>query len=86
MKMNKEKFIEELEKKTGFSKEKCEKVNEILEENFLIGKENKNKMVSQIMSEFGCNETEANSLYETVASIFFGEVKNKLLHPFKNQD
>lgn len=43
MKMNKENFIYELSKNTGYSKEDCNTINDILEENFFISKKIKIK-------------------------------------------
>ena len=41
--MNKEEFIKELVKLTNLSEEKCTTINSILEDTFLIGKNNKEK-------------------------------------------
>ena len=46
--MNKEKFIEELSNKTGYSKENCTIINSVLEDNFLIGKKNKDKIITSL--------------------------------------
>ena len=41
--MNKQGFIEELVKQTGYTKEQCIIINDSLEDNFLFGKSNKEK-------------------------------------------
>ena len=69
--MNKSEFIKELSKQTGYDEEKCIVINSIVEDTFIIGKKNKDKMIE---------------LYETVISIIGSELKNKLKHPFKSQD
>ena len=84
--MNKTKFIEELMKQTNYDKEKCTKISDILEDNFFIGKKNKEKTINQIITTFNCDEEEANKIYETTSSIIATELKNKLKHPFKSQD
>ena len=43
MKMNKQGFIEELKKQTGYEEEKCIIISNSLEDNFLFGKNNKIK-------------------------------------------
>ena len=51
MKMNKERFIKELENVTGLDNEKCIIINNILESNFIIGKKNKEKIVSDVLEK-----------------------------------
>ena len=43
--VNKTKFINELEKETQLSTEECLIINDVLENNFIIGKKNKNKII-----------------------------------------
>lgn len=47
--MNKEKFIKELEKVTGLDNNKCVIINSILEDHFIIGKNNKEKIINDVM-------------------------------------
>ncbi len=46
--MNKEKFIKELGKVTGLDNNKCTIINSILENHFIIGKNNKEKIINDI--------------------------------------
>ena len=84
--MNKKEFIDELSNKTGLSKEKCTEINSIIEDTFLIGKKNKEKMISGFTQKLGIDEQEANKVYETAMQIITNSMKEKLKHPFKNQD
>ena len=84
--MNKRKFIEELSKQTGYDEEKCNKINSIIEDIFIIGKKNKEKMVERFKTELNFNDDAANKLYEIVMNILGTEIKYKLRHPFKSQD
>ena len=86
MKMNKNEFIKELSKQTGYDEEKCIQINSIIEDTFIIGKKNKEKMIEKFESGLNLDEIEANKLYETVMNILGTEIKNKIKHPFKNQD
>lgn len=86
MKMNKTKFIEELSKKTNLDEEKCIIINDILEDNFLIGKNNKEKIVNSLREKLNIERIEAEKLYETAADIISNEIKYKIRHPFKSQD
>ena len=42
--MNKSEFIKELSKQTKYDEEKCTLINSIIEDTFIIGKKNKEKM------------------------------------------
>ena len=84
--MNKSDFIKELSNQTGYTQEKCTLINSIVEDTFIIGKKNKEKMIEKFESSLNLDGTEANKLYETVMNIIGSEVKNKLKHPFRSQD
>lgn len=84
--MNKREFIKELSKQTGYSEEKCNTINNIVEDTFIIGKKNKDKLIEKFKEQINLDENEANELYETIRKIIGSEIKNKLKHPFKSQD
>lgn len=86
MKMNKNGFITELSKQLSYSKEKCIIINDILESNFFISKKNKDKIIDEFMQILNASNEEAIKIYDTSVKIIKDEVKNKLKHPFKNQD
>lgn len=83
MRMNKTEFIKELSNKTGYNEDMCLQINNIIEDTFLIGKKNKEKMVNDFKNKLNINEEEANKIYETAMNIISSEIKNKLKHPFK---
>ena len=84
--MNKKEFIEELKKQTGLSEEKCIIINDVLENNFLIGKKNKDKIIIELKDKLKINEEEADKIYNITSEIFVSEIKEKIKHPFKNKD
>lgn len=84
--MNKEKFIKELESITELDNEKCTIINNILENNFIVGKKNKEKIVSDIADELTVTKEEADKIYELAMSIIGSQIKDKLKHPFRLQD
>lgn len=84
--MNKEKFIKKLEKVTGLDNNKCVIINSILEDHFLLGKNNKEKIVSDIIEKLNVTNSEAENIYESIMSIIGSEIKEKLKHPFKSQN
>ena len=86
MKMNKGKFIKELSKETGYSEEKGILINNVLENHFIIGKNNKEKIIQDLEVIVGLNEDDAENVYDISMKIISVEIKNKLKHPFKSKD
>ncbi len=84
--MNKNGFISELSIQLSYSKEKCIIINDILESNFFISKKNKDKIIDEFMQKLKLSNEEAIKIYDIAVKIIKVEVKNKLKHPFKNQD
>lgn len=83
--MNKTEFISALKEKTNLSEENCLIVNDILESHFLIGKNNKEKIIEDLINRLNINELKANEIYNTSMSIISNELKYKLKHPFKSK-
>lgn len=86
MKMNKQGFIDELVKQTGYEKDKCIIISNSLEDNFLFGKKNKCKTINTLMENLECDESEANRIYEITFSIITKAIKERIKHPFKDLD
>ena len=84
--MNKTKFIEELSNKTGISKDICEEINKILESTFLIGKNNKDKILNTIKEKFNFDDEKVNKIYDTAMDILGSNLLDKLKNPFKSND
>lgn len=86
MKMNKEEFINALSEKINYSIEDTTRINSILEDNFIISKKNKQKIIDSLMNEFSINEEEADKIYNASVELITKQIKNKLRHPFKSKD
>ena len=84
--MNKTKFIEELSKKIECDLEYTRKVNDCLEENFIVGKKNKEKTISTLIQRLNLSEKEADDIYNKAMELITEEIKNKIKHPFKDLD
>ena len=84
--MNKKEFIDKLVGEMGYSEEKANQINEILEDHFLIGKNNKEKMITAFMEKLNVDNNEAENIYDTAMGILGEEVMEKIKHPFRNQD
>lgn len=84
--MNKKEFIKKLEELTNLDNNECIIINNILEDNFIIGKNNKEKIINNIMTKLSKTYEESEKIYELAMSIIGTGIKDKLKHPFKNQD
>lgn len=84
--MNKEKFIKELENITGLDNSKCTVINNILERYFIIGKKNKEIIISDIIEQLAVKDEEAEQIYESAMAILGSGIKDKLKHPFGSQE
>lgn len=84
--MNKTEFIKELSKQTGYDEEKCILINNVIENYFIFGRKNKDKIIQELQIKVSLNEDEAENVYDIAIKIITGEVKNGLKHPFKNKE
>lgn len=85
MKMNKKEFIKELQTKTNYDEKKCILINNIIEEHFLIGKKNKEKIVNDIKEKLNISSNEADDIYNISMGIITKELKETIKHPFKSK-
>ena len=77
MKMNKSKFIKRLKEETDYSEDRCVLVNDILENNFIIGRKNKQKIINDLISK-SFTEDEAENIYDISMNIIISEIKNMI--------
>lgn len=80
--MNKKEVIKKLGEVTNLSEEKCVIINDILEEHFIIGKKNKEKIISDISEKLETTREESENIYELAMTIIGSGIKDKLKHPF----
>lgn len=85
MKMNKKKFIKTLQEKTNYSEEQCITINQVLENTFIIGKNNKQQIIDDLMQN-SFTEDDAENIYDISKNIIISEIKNKIKHPFKTKN
>lgn len=85
MKMNKKDFIEELQAKTNYDEKECILINNIIENHFLIGKKNKEKIVNDIKEKLNISSNEADDIYNISIEIITKELKKTIKHPFKSK-
>jgi len=76
--MNKNGFIKELSKQTGYDEQKCILINDIIENYFIFGRKNKEKIIKDLQVKAGLSEDDSENLYDISMKIITGEIKNKL--------
>ena len=54
--MNKSEFIKELSKQTSYNEERCNTINNIVEDTFIIGKKNKEKIIEKFEKQINLDE------------------------------
>ena len=84
--MNKRGFINKLKEKINYDEEKCIIINNVLEENFIIGKKNKVKITTQLEEKLNVTSEEAEKIYNIAMEIIGYEIKESIKHPFKSMD
>lgn len=84
--MNKEEFIKEFINRTNYTQEKSILINNILEDNFIIGKKSKEKIINDLKEKLFLTEQESEYIYEISMDIISKSIIEKLKHPFKSKD
>ena len=84
--MNKNIFIKELSKQTGYDEEKCILINDIIENYFIFGRKNKDKIIRDLQVKASLSEDDSENVYDISMKIITREIKNKIKHPFKSQN
>ncbi len=84
--MNKTGFIKELSEKLGCDEAKGTLINSVIEDHFVAGKNNKEKILADLVEKVGVSQEEADNIYNTAMEIITKSLKDKILHPFKKND
>ena len=85
-KMNKTYFLKQLQEKTNLSKKDTIVVSDILDDYFVFGKKNKEKIVNAIRENLDLTYEKADEIYNIAMSIISSNIKEKIKHPFRSQD
>ena len=86
MTMSKTGFLKELQEKTNLSEKDTIVVSSILDDYFVFGKKNKEKIVNAIKEKLDLTDERADEIYNIAMSIISINIKDKIKHPFKSQD
>ena len=81
--MNKTGFIKKLEEKLGYDEGKCTIISSIIDDHFIVGVNNKDKIKADLKEKLGIGEEEADKIYNVVSETIAVGLKDKILHPFK---
>ncbi len=84
--MNKNGFIKELSKQTGYDEQKCILINNVIENYFIFGRKNKDKIIRDLQVKASLSEDDSENVYDISMKIITREIKNKMKHPFKSQN
>ena len=76
--MNRTEFLAKIQKVTGLSDEKIQKLDKILQEHTPVGQNSKEKIIFSLKKELGMSEEAAEKLYNDIAQIFSEETANKV--------
>ena len=83
--MNKTSFIQTLSEREQLTQEQSTAVNEVFENNMIIGKKSREKITLEIAETLGVDGDRANEIYRTARDIIGTALKDKLKHPFGEQ-
>ena len=81
--MNKSGLIKKLSEELGYDEGKCTIISSVIDDHFIVGVNNKEKIKADLKEKLGIGEEEADKIYNVVAETIAGGLKDKILHPFK---
>jgi len=76
--MNKNGFIKELSKQTGYDEQKCILINNVIENYFIFGRKNKDKIIRDLQVKASLSEDDSENVYDISMKIITREIKNKM--------
>lgn len=83
--MNKTELINKIKKELNVNEKEANTINKIIKETFPVGRKNKEKMITRFQDELNIDSKESDKIYNKVMSIISKGIKEKIVHPFKNE-
>ena len=80
--MNDKEFKKVLKEKLNLDDGKIAIIDNVLNNHFILGKNNKIKIIDDLMSQLNIDEAKANEIYDIVMNCIGTGLKNRLKHPF----
>ena len=84
--MNKTDFINQIMESANVDIATATIINDCMEENFLLGKKNKEKTINSMIEKLNISEEVADNYYNVASNLIAKNIKEKIKHPFKSQD
>ena len=81
--MNKTELIKKLAEELNLDEEKARLIESVISDHFIIGKENREKIIKDLIEKVGVSEEVADQIYNKFSEIAATSIKDKILHPFK---
>ena len=85
-KMNKKEIASLLKEKINYKDDDCLTIINILEDNFLFLKKNKDKVIKDFIEILNIDELEAARIFDISSYLITSIIKDKIKHPFRNQE
>ncbi len=85
-KMNKKEIASLLKEKINYNDDDCLTIINILEDNFLFLKKNKDKVIKDFIEILNIDELEAARIFDISSNLVRSIIKDKIKHPFRNQE
>ena len=76
--MDKTDFIAKLKELTNYDEEKCNIINDVVQNNFWIGKDAKDKIVNALKERLHISDEDVEKLYNICKQILGDEVMDKI--------
>lgn len=85
-KMNKKEIASLLKEKINYNDDDCLTIINILEDNFLFLKKNKDKVIKDFIEILNIDELEATRIFDISYNLVTSIIKDKIKYPFRNQE
>lgn len=85
-KMNDKDILNILQEKTNRSEEDCKKILYVMDHNFVIGKNNKDRIINELKNNLFISYDEAGEIYKIFFDILMTGLKESIKHPFRNKN
>ena len=83
--MNRKELFEKLKKELKLDDEMVKKIGNIFDNNFIIGKNNKEKIIDELINKVNVDKKTANTIYNKFVSVVESGIKNKMLGILKKK-
>ena len=83
--MNKKDVLEKLKSELSLDEETIKKIESVFEKNFLVGKNNKEKILDDLMKKVNIDRKTADKIYNKFMDVIGNGIKDKIIGIFKKK-